>query len=197
MRALYPLLALALLAASPPCGTAAASSAGDYGLGPGPSPAEVVTSDGKVLTVRQALGDRMFTQVVSRYDAATITLLSAERSASCCLTYWHSTVTRNPDGSYDLESQSTMPSSHGNDVYKESRPHLEVQGGAPIAVAGLFFIPWMHHVTHTSAVMQIDFDPLRVEYLTISDTSPAPYPTGVPAHDRALRVMVGDQATTL
>lgn len=197
MKVLILLLSVVLAAASPRCGTPAASSAGDYGFGQGPPPGETVTVDGSVLTVTETFGDRMFTQIVTRYDAATLMLISAERTASCCMTFWHSSISRNADGSYDLESVTNLPSSQNDDVFKESRPHFRVLGNAPIIVGGLFFIPWIYHVTHASEVARIDFNPLHVEYLSISGTSPSPYPEDVPNSDKALKVSASGQQTTL
>lgn len=198
MKALYPLVALILLAATPPCGTATGSSAGLYGFGPAPPSHEDVTYDGKVLTVHQSLGDRMLTGIDSAYDASTLTLLSSESHASCCGTYWHSTITRNPDGSsYDLESETTMPAPNGDDVYKESRPRWPSPRHAPIIVGGWFFVPWLRHATHASSIVRIAFDPLRVQTLNVSDAIHAPRPYGVPSQDKALLVAAVDQTTTL
>lgn len=198
MKSLCPLLATALLAATGPCGTAVGSSAGAYGLGPGPLPNESVTSDGKVLTVYQTLGDRMFTQITSVYDPETLTLMSSERRASCCLTTWHSTIARNADGTYDIESRTVAPSPDGKDERRGSSPHLQLQNDYPIIVGGFFFVPWIRHVTKTSEIVRIDVDPLRVQYLAVRDVSPSPYPEGVSAHDKALLVTASPgQATRL
>lgn len=182
-------LALLLLAAAP-CGVnVVSSSAGTYGAAGmgGPAIEETVTQDGDVLTVAQGLGDRMFTTITSRYDAKTLTLLSASRHASCCGSYWESSVTRNADGSYDIESVMSMPSPDNKDVLKESRPHFEPFGNAPLLVGGYFFVPWIYHVRKTTQLAYITFDPLRVQYIGIEPAGNTP-PEGVPARDKALRV---------
>ena len=119
MKRLVPFLALILLAASPPCGTPAASSAGEYGFN-APAPSEAVTVSGNVLTVSQGLGDRMFTTIESQYDARTLVLLASKRHADCCGMYWDSTITRNADGSYGLEAQ-VVPGPGDSKAYKECR----------------------------------------------------------------------------
>lgn len=195
MKPLVPFLALILLAVSAPCGTPAASSAGEYGFNE-PAPSEAVTVSGNVITVGQALGDRMFTSIESRYDARTLTLLSSKRRADCCGMYWNSTVTRNADGSYDIEAQA-VPGPHDSEAYKESISHFRAQENAPIIAGSFFFIPWIYHVTHAAHVARVMFDPLRVEYLAISATSPSPFPDSVPTHDKALRISAGNQQTIL
>ncbi|HET9097658.1 MAG TPA: hypothetical protein VFN37_13440 [Candidatus Baltobacteraceae bacterium] len=187
MKALYPLLALLLMGATGPCGTAVRSSAGSYGYlggGFGPAPSENVTSDGNVVTVDQAMGDRMFTVITTRYDAKTLTLLSSKLRASCCGSYWNSSVTRNADGSYDVEAQMTS----GEDVYKESRTRMHVAANEPINIGGLFFLPFMYHATQAAEILQVDFSPIMTGYLRVQQTAAAPYPANVPAHDKALIV---------
>ncbi len=195
MKLLIPFLALILLAVSPPCGTPAASSAGEYGFNE-PAPSEVVTVNRNVITVDQALGDRMFTTIETRYEVRTLTLLASKRHADCCGMYWDSSITRNADGSYDLEAQ-IVPGPHGNAVYKESKPHFHPRDNAPIIVGGFFFTPWIYHVTHAEHVARVLFDPLRVEYFVISATQPSPYPDNVPTRDKALRISAGNQQTIL
>lgn len=184
MKALYPLLALLLIGAAGPCGTAVRSSAGSYGYlgGFGPMPAESVASDGNVLTVDQALGDRMFTVITSTYDAKTLRLLSSKRHASCCGSYWNSTVTRNADGTYDVEAQTAA----GEDVYTESRPHMLAGQNEPVNIGGFFFLPFMYHVTHAADVLNLSFSPIQTDDLSIRETAAAPYPDNVPPHDKAL-----------
>lgn len=198
MKTLCPLLATALLAAAGPCETAVGSSGGAYGLGPGPFPSEWVTSGGKELTVYQTLGDRMFTQITSRYDSATLKLMSSERRASCCLTTWLVTVARNADGTYVIESRTVAPSTGGNEERRESSSRLRLRNDDPIIVGGFFLVPWIRHVTKTSEIARIDVDPLRVQYLAVRDVLPSPYPDGVSVHDKALLVTAArDQATLL
>lgn len=194
-----PLLALALLGATLRCGTVTASSSNAYGLAEGaPSPSESIASDGKVITVDTTLGDRMFTVITSQYDAATLTLLSADRHASCCGSSWRSSIARSADGSYDVESQTLLPSQDGKDALNENRPHFEPDANRPIVVGGLFFVPWLHHATNAPEMVQIAFDPLRTNYLSISDAAAAPYPEDVPTHDKALTVIsTANQTTTL
>ena len=186
MKALCPLLALLVIGATGPCGTAVRSSAGSYGYlgGGGPPPTESVTTDGNVLTVDQALGDRMFTVITSTYDAKTLTLLSSKRHASCCGGYWESTATRNADGTYDVEARSGA----GEDVYRESRPHMRVAGTEPVNIGGFFFLPFMYHVTHAADILQIGFSPIQADDLRIGETAASPYPDNVPTHDKALVV---------
>lgn len=189
MKALIPLFAILLIGAAH-CGTAAGSSAGsyDYPGAAGPAPTENVTSDGKIVTVSQALGDRMFTTNTSTYDSKTFALLSSKQHASCCGSYWNSTVTRNTDGTYDVEAElmSAAPVGKPPDVYKESRPHWNLQGDTPIIAGGLFFVPFLYHMTHAFTIAHLSFSPVKIDFLSVRETPAAPYPDHVPAHDKAL-----------
>lgn len=195
MRTLFLLLALLLIAASPPCGAPSASSAGNYGTGTGAR--EEVTSSDNVLTVDEDLGDRGLTHIVSRYDAVMLRLLSSERTAGYAGRQFVSTISRNTDGSYDLESTTVLNTSQPDDVYNESRPHLKVPADTPVIIGGFFLIPWIYHTKHPSRFLEIGFDPLRADYLSVSDASPSPYPDAVPHRDKALRVSAVGPDTTL
>lgn len=200
MRVFIPLLALTLLGATAPCGTAPAS-AGTYGyLGyGGPPPVESVVSDAREITVSQGLGDRMFTQIVATYERKTLTLLSLKRHASCCGSYWEATLLRNSDGTYAVEAQMTWPSPNGQDIYKESRAHMYVPPDAIINSGGFFFIPWIYAKKHASEVLELSFSPLRTDLFAITQTPAAPFPENVPVRDKALllKPTAGGSAITL
>ncbi|HEV3153977.1 MAG TPA: hypothetical protein VGZ02_09255 [Candidatus Baltobacteraceae bacterium] len=133
------------------------------------------------MTVQQALGDRMFTTITAAYDAKTQALAYLKREANCCGSYWFSSVTRNADGTYDIEAQMTS----GQGVYKESRSHFN--GGTALINAGDFFIvPWMYHVTHIAQIVELSFSPIRTDLIRPEETAAAPFPEGVPSHDGAL-----------
>ena len=182
-------LALTLLGASAPCGTSPIS-AGSYGyLGDGgPAPAEWVTVDRGALTAHQVVGDRMFTDITATYDAKTLALTSLRRHASCCGSYWQSSVSRNADGTYDVEAQMSSPSPKTDDLYKESRPHMFVAAGTFINTGGFFLVPWAYHVMQLSQILELSFSPLRTDYLSVSQTPAAPYPDNVPTRDKALEL---------
>ena len=139
-------------------------------MGPGPLPSEAVSSDGHTIT---------------------------ERHGTCCLGSWNSTITQNANGSYDVESQAWPPSRDGKDVYKESRPNLELQGTPAVVVGSLLFVPWLRNASKASRIVEIVFDPLQIRYLTIEDVSPLPLPDNVPAGDKALTVSIGSSQETL
>lgn len=193
------LLAIGLLATHGACGDPAASSTGTFGVGAGvPLPSESVSSDGHTITVDESFGDRMFTTVTSRYDAKTFQLLSSERHASCCGAYWKSSIERNGDASYDIESKTFPPSRDGKDFLLESRPHFETEANRPLIAGSLLFVPWLYHATHSNDLVRISFDPLRTDYIIIADVPGAPYPDGVPSHDKALSVTsISDRPTTM
>jgi hypothetical protein len=188
MRVYVPLLALLLLGASPACPTAPLS-AGIYGyLGyVAPPPEESVSIDAQRTTVSQALGDRMFTAITATYDAKTFALLSLHRHASCCGSAWSSDVSRNADGSYDIEAQMRS----GPDVYKESRTHFDPVN-AEINAGGFFIIPWVYHVNHVPQIVQLTFSPIHADFFTIEKADAAPYPDDVPNGDNALVLKASD-----
>ncbi len=175
--------------AAAPCGTTPPIGSSEYGFSTGvPRPGITVTRNGSVLSVVEAFGDRMFTVIRSTYDATTLTLLNSDRHADCCGSAWQSTISRNPDGSYDVEAQTWGLSMDNRDVLKESRPHLSVPPNERLVVGMLLLVPWIYHKTGEKEFETIDFNPLRSRIVDITEVAAAPYPSGVPARDHALRL---------
>ena len=184
------ILAVLIFAVLGPCATGPAS-AGSYGYsGQAPEPSESVTANGGRVVVHETLGDRMFTNFVSIYDAKTMTLLSSTRQASCCGSSWNASLDRSWDGTYSIKAQEFT----GDGVYEESLTHFDA-GKTPVVVGGLFLVPWLYHVTKAPQLLQINFSPIRTDLLSVSEATAEPFPESVPKSDKALEVKTSDRKT--
>lgn len=187
------------MAGTAPCGTGLPVSYAVYESQNtfGPPPSVTISSSSKLLTVTEVLGGRTSTRIVSHYDTDTAALVSSERNASCCLTYWHSSIMRNPDMTYSVASEVREPSADNKDIQSESRPRIEIPKTYTLITGGYFVLPWVRHRTHGSKIAEIEFDPLRVRYLLVRDNVLTQHPPGVPISDRALSVGAEGETTLL